>query len=94
MEQNNELTKISTLENKLSVELSKIEELQPIYPIDEEKVRLIDTSENNNDIILAAYNYPRVHQYPTLALKYRMLIAINKTRHNRRCSLFQLASPA
>ena len=78
-EQKNELIQISTLEEKLTFELTKIEELQPPYPIDESKVNAIETTDQKKQIILAAHNYPRVHQYPNMAQRYRLLIAINKT---------------
>lgn len=78
-EQNNELMQISTLEEKLQVELVKFEALEPPHPIDEEKVNMIDTTDQKKQIILAAHNYPRVHQYPKLAQRFRLLIAINKT---------------
>jgi hypothetical protein len=78
-EQSNEIMQVSELEQMLSVELTKIDKLQPLYPIDEEKVNMIDTTDQKKQIILAAHNYPRVHQYPKMAQRYRLLIAINKT---------------
>lgn len=79
MEQNNQLAKISDLENSLAIELSKIDKINPLRPVEESKVQMIDAPKQHKEIIIAAHNYPRVHQYPKLAVRFKLLIAINKT---------------
>jgi len=78
-EQKYELADNNTLEKKLSIELSKIEVLVPIRPIAEIDVQEIKTSSLNKSVILASYNNPTVNQYPELALRFKLLISINKT---------------
>jgi hypothetical protein len=78
-ENKNELMPIEELEQKLAVQLTTAQNLEPLYPVDPHVVQRIDSSRKNKEIIVAAHNYPRVHQYPKLAMKFKMLIAINKT---------------
>ncbi len=79
-EENNQLIQVSELESKLSIEWSKFEgNALPKNPVDKNDIAKLKTSQKNKDIIIASHNFISVSQYPSLILKYKLLIAINKT---------------
>lgn len=78
-ESSTDLQSIKTLEDKLALVISDSEKIELTYNLDENILNEIKIFEDEKAIIKAHCNYPKVVQYPSLALKYKLLIAINKT---------------